>query len=100
VQFVRHKTYLTAFRKPFFVGLPLLQVLAEERGIKIVGFWPKDHPNAPRVGPPNQAPYTHLIAGKVVGETVTIEDRAEVAWIVALDRPATPMPFTVRRKAG
>lgn len=98
MRFETGRTYLSAFNKPWFVTLNLLRSLARERGIEIVGFWPKDHPNAPRVGPPNGLLYTHLIAGRVAGPTVVIEDRPEVAWIVGLDRPKTPRPFEVRRK--
>ena len=59
-----------------------------QRNIRIVGFWPKGHKNAPPfppgVGNLVGKPYSHLVAGKMIGPTRELELPGEVAWVVVL----------------
>jgi len=51
MRFAHSQTYLAAFAKPWYVTLGFLQAGARERGFRLIGFWPKGHPNAPKFPP-------------------------------------------------
>jgi hypothetical protein len=100
VTFEHDRTYVAAFQKPWWVGVMVLHGLAQRLGIGLSGFWPKDHPNAPAITPPNAKPYTHLIAGRVEGATQTLELPAEIAWVAEVPVAASAQPFVIRRRTG
>jgi len=86
MRFAHSQTYLAAFAKPWYVTLGFLQAGARERGFRLVGYWPKGHPNAPKF-PPGVGlgrPYSHLVAGRMDGPDRDLELPSEVAWVIAL----------------
>jgi hypothetical protein len=100
MRFESGKSYLAAFRKPWYVTLGMLQTWASELGIRIDGYWPRGHPNAGQLARiVGEKPYTHLIAATMTGPTRELELKPEITWVGAADLgPA--QTFTVRRRTG
>lgn len=95
------KVYVAAFSKPWWVTPALLAVWARPLGIKIEGFWPKGHPNAPAIVVADTGrPWTHLIGGRMDGPSQELELPKEIAWVTEFRSNPPMVPFVVRRRTG